>query len=244
MSKQNTPRNANRQQRRVIRGSPPTPDGTFDLRNTLSANQEPQRINFAPPQLVYPNQPYYHRAYNNPPFAPPQQQSTFNPYRQPNMYGHYDYGSHHNVSGSSSQPNFGGSSSQPNVRSSSSQPNFGGSSSPQSPFEEIKELQVPVTQKKPTRRRQMAPKKRPQKEKAVDQRCIPWTPAEETALCKRLYSINVEYYGRNRRRKQSGRSEGSSSTKTYGRDQAKRKMKAGSTSSASSFNVEELADDG
>ncbi|GKE60810.1 hypothetical protein Tco_1511177 [Tanacetum coccineum] len=46
------------------------------------------------------------------------------------MYGHYDYGSHHNVGGSSSQPNFGGSSSQPNVRSSSSQPNFHGSSSP------------------------------------------------------------------------------------------------------------------
>ncbi|GJS89590.1 glutathione S-transferase T3-like protein [Tanacetum coccineum] len=126
------------------------------------------------------------------------------------MYGHYDYGSHHNVGGSSSQPNFGGSSSQPNVRSSSSQPNFRGSSSPvrqfslededftnlyspqfselfhedQSHVEEIEELQVPVTQKKPTRRRQTAPKKRPQKEKAVDQRCIPWTPEEETALCK------------------------------------------------------------
>ncbi|GJT86569.1 hypothetical protein Tco_1068286 [Tanacetum coccineum] len=40
------------------------------------------------------------------------------------MYGHYDYGSHHNVDGSSSQPNFGGSSSQPNVGSTSSQPNF------------------------------------------------------------------------------------------------------------------------
>ncbi|GKC11575.1 ribonuclease H-like domain-containing protein [Tanacetum coccineum] len=54
----------------------------------------------------------------------------------------------------------------------------------QSPVEEIEEIQVPVTQKKPTRRRQTAPKKRPQKEKAVDQRCIPWTPEEETALCK------------------------------------------------------------
>nr|GEV69319.1 serine acetyltransferase 1, chloroplastic-like [Tanacetum cinerariifolium] len=102
----------------------PTPDRTFDLRNTPSANQEPQQINFAPPQLVYPNQPYYHQAYNNPPFAPPQQQSAFNPYGQPNMYGHYDYYSHHNVGGSSSQPTFGGSSSQPNVGSSSSQLNF------------------------------------------------------------------------------------------------------------------------
>nr|GFB62386.1 hypothetical protein [Tanacetum cinerariifolium] len=54
------------------------------------------------------------------------------------MYGHYDYGSHHNVGGSSSQPNvcgslsqpnFGGSSSQPYVGSSLSQPNFRGSSS-------------------------------------------------------------------------------------------------------------------
>nr|GFC49064.1 hypothetical protein [Tanacetum cinerariifolium] len=103
------------------------------------------------------------------------------------MYVHYDYGSHHNVGGSSSQPNYGGSSSQPNVESSSSQPNFHGSSSPvrqfslededftnlyslpfsksfreeQSPVEEIEEFQVPVTQKKPTRRRQTAPKKRP-----------------------------------------------------------------------------------
>nr|GEZ58101.1 hypothetical protein [Tanacetum cinerariifolium] len=54
----------------------------------------------------------------------------------------------------------------------------------QSPVEEIEELQVPVTQKNPTRRRQTTPKKRPQKEKAVDQRCIPWSPEEDTALCK------------------------------------------------------------
>nr|GEW27509.1 hypothetical protein [Tanacetum cinerariifolium] len=53
-----------------------------------------------------------------------------------------------------------------------------------SSVKEIKELQVAVTQKKPTRRRQTALKKRPQKEKAVDQLCIPWTPEEETALCK------------------------------------------------------------
>nr|GEZ45733.1 hypothetical protein [Tanacetum cinerariifolium] len=125
------------------------------------------------------------------------------------MYGHYDYGAHHNFGGSSSQPNFDGSSSQPNVGGSSSQPNVRGSSShvrqfslddedftnvyslqfsesfreEQSPVEEVEEIQVPVTQKKPTRRRQTAPKKRPQKEKVVDQRCIPWTIEEETALC-------------------------------------------------------------
>nr|GEW44585.1 RNA-directed DNA polymerase, eukaryota, reverse transcriptase zinc-binding domain protein [Tanacetum cinerariifolium] len=144
----------------------PTPDGTFDLQNTPSATQEPQRINFAQPQLVYPNQPYDHQAYNNPSFAPPQQQNAFHPYGQPNMYGHYDFGSHHNIGESSSQPNVGGSSSQSNV---------GGSLLP---------IQVSVRQKKPNRRRQTAPKKNPQKEKAVDQRCIPWTPEEETALCK------------------------------------------------------------
>nr|GEX48670.1 glutathione S-transferase T3-like [Tanacetum cinerariifolium] len=229
MSKQNTPRNANRQQRRVIRGSPPTPNGTFDLRNTPSANQEPQRINFAPPQLVYPNQPYYHQVYGNPPFAPPQQQSAFNPYGQPNMYGHYDYGSHHNVDGSSSQPNFGSSSSQPNVGSFSSQRNFRGSSSPvqqfsledeyftnlysprflesfreeQSPVEEIAEFQVLVTKKKLTRRRQTAPKKRPRKEKAVDQHCIPWTPEEETALCKGWVRTS-EYSVKGNMRKERG----------------------------------------
>ncbi|GKA18554.1 RNA-directed DNA polymerase, eukaryota [Tanacetum coccineum] len=84
------------------------------------------------------------------------------------MYGHYDYGAHHNFGGSSSQPNFGGSSSQPNVGGSSSQPNVRGSSSPvrqfslddedftnvyspqfsesfreeQSPVEEVEEIQV------------------------------------------------------------------------------------------------------
>nr|GEX90363.1 hypothetical protein [Tanacetum cinerariifolium] len=115
------------------------------------------------------NQPYYPQPYNNPPFAPSQQQSAFNPYGQPNMYGHYDYGAHHNFGGSSSKTNFGGSSSQPNVGSSSSQPNVRGSSSlvrkfslddedftnvyslrcsesfreEQSPVEEVEEIQVP-----------------------------------------------------------------------------------------------------
>nr|GEU48166.1 retrovirus-related Pol polyprotein from transposon TNT 1-94 [Tanacetum cinerariifolium] len=272
-------KNANRQQRRIIRDSSPTPDGTFDLQNTPSANQEPQRINFAPPQLVYPNQPYYPQPYNNPSFAPPQQQSAFNPYGQPNMYAHYDYGAHHNFCGSSSQPNFGGSASQPNVGGSSSQPN------------------VRVTQKKPTRRRQTAPKKRPQKEKAVDQRCIPWTPEEETALCKgrartsedsvkgnmrkeRGFWIDIlkeilkfmqeRQDDMNKRYKSSGSSsfntkdsgEGGVNLNTtvgtedeneveevqevrrlkpMGRDQAKRKMKGGSASSTSSFDVRELA---
>nr|GEY89013.1 hypothetical protein [Tanacetum cinerariifolium] len=65
----------------------------------------------------------------------------------------------------------------------------------QSPVEEVEEIQVPITQKKPTRRRQTSPKKRPQKEKSVDQRCIPWTPEEETTLCKgwvRTYEDSVK----------------------------------------------------
>ncbi|GJT26973.1 hypothetical protein Tco_0907248 [Tanacetum coccineum] len=39
-------------------------------------------------------------------------------------------------------------------------------------------------QKKPNRRLQTAPKKKPQKEKAEDQLCYPWTLEEETASCK------------------------------------------------------------
>nr|GEU38547.1 retrotransposon Orf1 [Tanacetum cinerariifolium] len=125
------------------------------------------------------------------------------------MYRHHDFGSHHNVGESSSQPNVDGSSSQPNV---------GGSLSPVRHFslddddltqmypvsfrsrfvrsglhiEETEEIQVPVRQKKPNRRRQTAPKKKPQKEKAVDQRCIPWTPEEETALCKGLVHMSED----------------------------------------------------
>ncbi|GKF65517.1 hypothetical protein Tco_0192034, partial [Tanacetum coccineum] len=76
------------------------------------------------------------------------------------MYGHYDYGAHHNFGGSSSQPNVGGSSSQPNVRGSSSpvrqfslddedftnvySPKFSESfREEQSPVEEVEEIQVP-----------------------------------------------------------------------------------------------------
>ncbi|GJZ53862.1 zinc finger, CCHC-type containing protein [Tanacetum coccineum] len=123
-----------------------------------------------------------------------------------------------NPFGSSSQPNPFGFSSQPNVGGSSSQPNVGGSSSPvrhfsldddddftqmysqfsesfpekQSPVEEMEEIQVPVTQKKLNRRRQTTPKKKPQKEKAEDQRCVPWTPEEETALCKGWVRISED----------------------------------------------------
>nr|GEX41530.1 phospholipase-like protein [Tanacetum cinerariifolium] len=216
------------------------------------------------------------------------------------MYGHYDYGTRHNFGGASSQPNFGGSSYQPNVGGSSSQPNV----REQSPVEEVEEIQVPVTQKKPTRRRQTASKKWPQKEKVVDQCCIPWTPEEETALCKgwvRTSEDSVKTYtsgasdldyhqreltayqaeeipkfmqerqdGMNKRYKSSGSSsfntkdsgEGSINLnntvgtedenemeevqevrrpKPMGRDQAKRKIKGGSASSASSFDVRELA---
>nr|GEX29959.1 hypothetical protein [Tanacetum cinerariifolium] len=69
--------------------------------------------------------------------------------------------------------------------------------------EEIEELQTPVTQKKPTQRRQTAPKKRPQKEKAVDQRCIPWTPEEETTLCKGWVRTS-EYSVKGNMRKEMG----------------------------------------
>ncbi|GJY20352.1 hypothetical protein Tco_0392918 [Tanacetum coccineum] len=50
----------------------------------------------------------------------------------------------------------------------------------------------PVTQKKPNRRRQTTLKKKPHKEKATDQRCIPWTPEEETALCKGWVRISED----------------------------------------------------
>ncbi|GKA94025.1 hypothetical protein Tco_0816011 [Tanacetum coccineum] len=36
------------------------------------------------------------------------------------------------------------------------------------------------------------PKKKPQKEKAADQCCIPWTPKEETALCKGWVRISKD----------------------------------------------------
>ncbi|GKD99676.1 hypothetical protein Tco_1387660 [Tanacetum coccineum] len=77
------------------------------------------------------------------------------------MYGHYEYGSQHTVGGSSSEPNPFVSSSQPNFLDSFREE--------QSPIEEMEEIHVPVTQKKPKRRRQTVPKKKPHKEKAEDQ---------------------------------------------------------------------------
>ncbi|GJR04621.1 hypothetical protein Tco_0527605 [Tanacetum coccineum] len=126
------------------------------------------------------------------------------------MYGHYEYGLQHTVGVSSLQPNLFGSSSQPNPFGSSSQLNVGGFSSlvrcfslddddfsemyypqfsdsfreEQSPVEEVEEIQVPALKKKPNQRRQTAPTKKPQSEKGEDQRCYPWTPEEEAALCK------------------------------------------------------------
>ncbi|GJZ84138.1 ribonuclease H-like domain-containing protein [Tanacetum coccineum] len=100
------------------------------------------------------------------------------------MYGHYEYGSQHTVGGSSSQPNIGDSSSQPNFSDSFCEE--------QSPVKETEEIQVPVTTKKPKRRRKTAPKKKPQKEKAEDQRYVPWTPKEETALCKGWVRISED----------------------------------------------------
>nr|GEU97392.1 hypothetical protein [Tanacetum cinerariifolium] len=116
------------------------------------------------------------------------------------MYGHYDYGVHHNFGGSSSQPNFDDDEDFTNVYS----PQFSKSfREEQSHVEEVEEIQVPVTQKKPTRRRQTASKKRPQKEKAVDQRCIPWTIEEETALCTCLVRTSEDSVKGNMR-KESG----------------------------------------
>nr|GEU79188.1 hypothetical protein [Tanacetum cinerariifolium] len=163
------------------------------------------------------------------------------------------------------------------------------------PVEEIEEIQVPVTQKKTSRRRQTAPKKKHQKEKGADQRCIPWTLEEETALYKGWVRIS-EYSIKGNMIKERGfwieilngasdvdylqkalidyqaeygvpftllqcweeSGEGSINLNTtvrdeaeneveevrrpkpMGRDQAKRKVKAGSASSASSFDVEPL----
>ncbi|GKB66935.1 RNA-directed DNA polymerase, eukaryota [Tanacetum coccineum] len=68
------------------------------------------------------------------------------------MYGHYNYGSHHNVGGSSSQPNVGGSSSAVRHFSLDNDDDFTQMYSPQflesfreeqSPVEEIEEIQVP-----------------------------------------------------------------------------------------------------
>ncbi|GJZ05842.1 hypothetical protein Tco_0539635 [Tanacetum coccineum] len=131
------------------------------------------------------------------------------------MYGHYEYGSQHTVSGSSSQPIPFGSSSQPNV---------GGSSSlEQSPIKEMEEIQVPTLQKKPNQRRQTSPKKRSRNEKAEDQRegsiNLNTTVGDE--------EDEVEEVRRPR---------------PMGRVQAKRKAKAGSAaSSTSAFDVESLA---
>nr|GEV52959.1 hypothetical protein [Tanacetum cinerariifolium] len=136
-----------------------------------------------------------------------------------------------------------------------------------SPVEEIKEIQVPVMQKKPGRRRQMTPKKKPQKEKTADQRYIPWTLEEETALCKGWVHISEDSVKGDMRKERGfwieilkymhetcpitqrrtydmedeNEVEEVRRRKPMGRDQAKRKMKAGLESSASSFDVEVLA---
>nr|GEW55413.1 hypothetical protein [Tanacetum cinerariifolium] len=111
----------------------------------------------------------------------------------------------------------------------------------ESPVEEIEEFQVPVTQKKPTRRRQTTPKKRPQKEKAVDQRCIPWTPEEETRPPNREGSINLNTTVETEDENEVEEVKEVHRPRPMGRDQTKRKMKEGSASSASSFDVAELA---
>ncbi|GKE39770.1 hypothetical protein Tco_1463175, partial [Tanacetum coccineum] len=89
----------------------------------------------------------------------------------------------------------------------------------QSPVEEVDEIQVSDPKKKSNRKRQTASKKRPQKEKVVDQRCIPWTPEEETALCKECDKWNsgeVPLFMQEREEKKNKRykSSGSSSFNT------------------------------
>ncbi|GKD80803.1 hypothetical protein Tco_1347642 [Tanacetum coccineum] len=96
--------------------------------------------------------------------------------------GHYEYGSQHTVGGSSSQPNLFGSSSQTNPFGSSSQPNFSELFRKEhSPVEEVEEIQVRAPK---NRRRQTSSTKKPQNEKGEEEHCYPWTPEEETALCK------------------------------------------------------------
>nr|GEW13973.1 hypothetical protein BVC80_1833g150 [Tanacetum cinerariifolium] len=173
------------------------------------------------------------------------------------MYGHYDYGSHHKVGGSSSQPNFGGSSSQPNVRSSSSQPNFRGSSS---------QPNVRSSSSQPNFRGSSSPVRQFSLE---DEDFTYLRSRHEDAKRPRIRGhrrkkpwINVVFHRPLRKRLHCVRDCISSTLNTtvrsedeneveevkevrrprpMGRDQAKRKMKAGSTSSTSSFDVAELA---
>ncbi|GJW53804.1 carbonyl reductase [NADPH] 1-like protein [Tanacetum coccineum] len=185
------------------------------------------------------------------------------------MYGHYNYGSHHTVGGSSSQPNVDGSSSQPNVDGSSSQPNVGGSSSPVRRFslddEDFSQMYSP--QFSESFREEQPPKA----EYGVPFTLLYcWEVLKESSKWSSgevpLFMQERED-GNNKRYKSSGSSsfntkesgEGSINLNTtvgdedeneveevhrrkpMGRDQAKRKIKAGSASSASSFDVEALS---
>nr|GEY12992.1 hypothetical protein [Tanacetum cinerariifolium] len=145
------------------------------------------------------------------------------------MYGHYDYGSHHNVGGSSSQPNFGGSSSQPNVGSSSSQPNFRDSSSP----EVLKDSEKWNSGELPAFRKEMKDSKN-KRYKLSGSSSFNTKDSGEG-------SINLNTTVGTEDENEVEEVEEVRRPRPIGRDQAKRKMKAGSASSTSSFDVAELA---
>nr|GEV08746.1 hypothetical protein [Tanacetum cinerariifolium] len=126
----------------------------------------------------------------------------------------------------------------------------------------------PTLAKKSDRRRQTTSEKKPHKEKVEDQRCVPWTPEEEIALCKCWVCISEDSVKGNARKEMGfwvdilNEADDADYLQRAMADyhveyrvpftllqcwdvlkeyQAKRKMKAGSTSSASSFDVEALA---
>nr|GEX06757.1 hypothetical protein [Tanacetum cinerariifolium] len=176
------------------------------------------------------------------------------------MYGHNEYGSRHHLDGSSFQPNVGGSSSQPNVVGSSSpiwhfslddydftqmySLQFSESFCEEhSPVEEIEEIQVLVTQKKTGQRRWVcisedSIKGNMRKDKGFwieilkcMQEICPITQCRTYDMVngkwKTMRLKVCTFYG--------------VYANTIRTDQAKRKMKAGSASSASSFDMEALA---
>ncbi|GJU51929.1 protein YIPF6 [Tanacetum coccineum] len=63
----------------------------------------------------------------------------------------------------------------------------------QSPVEEVEEIQVPASKKKPNRRRQPALAKKTMNRKGgEEQHHVPWTPEEETTLCESWIRISED----------------------------------------------------
>nr|GEZ83052.1 hypothetical protein [Tanacetum cinerariifolium] len=194
MSQQNTPRPNKRQPRNTNRSNPPTPEGTFALRNP-SPNTN----------LLRP-QSYYHQPYSNQPYgipAPTPQQHGFYGYgSQPNAFqdyssqpssfpfSHQDYASQTQMGGSSSQPRTDQVHSPINAFSLEDlyTPDFSnplqdntGYWQPPNSYEASAEQVAtsPTNKKKATRNRQ---KRMVQSDDAPRQ--TPWTMEEEIALCK------------------------------------------------------------